>query len=344
VYNAQIMARLRIPLILALPLLLAAGFIVAGETHIDRSRDCYSCHEEFNHDTFETLADEVCGNCHRGALTKKKALAAVNNSEPATPPIGAADKIPGMALPLLSPTSRLGDQPNPMIKIPAGEFTLGSDNRMPDEGPKHKVYLETFYIDQYEVTNLQYQRFIQATNHRSPGHFRNRTFPEGRADHPVNFVSWFDAKAYCEWAGKRLPSNEEWEKAARGTDDERTYPWGNTFSIERANTAMLWKTIKREGTTTPAGAFPSGASPYGVHDMSGNLWEWTASPYARYPGNDTPADPYMNNYKTLKGGSWWDCSFYQCGLSAPVFNRSFFSPNMRNETIGFRCAKDAGQE
>lgn len=330
-------------LLFLLPGWLQIGLIYAGETHIERSRDCFSCHEEFDHDTFELMADEVCGACHRGALTKKRALELLELEKHPLPSVDNQSEVPGMVLPLTSRKSLRGDEPSDMVKVTAGEFTLGTDHRLPDEGPSHKRYLPSFYIDVFEVTNLQYQRFIQEKNHRSPAHFRNRSHPEGRADHPVNFVSWFDAKAYCEWAGKRLPSNAEWEKAARGTD-QRTYPWGDTFSIDHANTSMLWKTIKQEGDTTPVGAFPKGASPYGVHDMSGNVWEWTSSKYERYPGNDTPAETYLSNYRTLKGGSWWDCSFYQCGISAPVFNRSFFSPKMRNETIGFRCAKDAKEK
>jgi len=325
-------------LLLLLWLLMSYGY--AGDTHIERSRDCFSCHEEFDHDTFESMADEVCGKCHRGALTKKRAMEALELEQNPLPSVDDRSDVPGMVLPFTAAKSLRGDGPNKMVEIAAGDFTMGTDNRLPDEGPSHQLYLPTFYIDVFEVTNLQYQRFIQEKNHRSPAHFRNRTYPQGYADHPVNFVSWNDAKAYCAWADKRLPSNAEWEKAARGID-QRTYPWGDKFSIERANTSMLWKTIKREGNTTPVGAFPAGASPYGVHDMSGNVWEWTSSLYERYPGNDTPAETYLSNYRTLKGGSWWDCSFYQCGISAPVFNRSFFSPNMRNETIGFRCAKDA---
>ena len=316
------------------------GITLASETQIDLSRDCFECHEEFEHDTFETMAEDVCGACHRGALTQKLALQSVAESEKTLPSLKSGQQIPGMTLPLLNSTSRLGEQPNEMVQIPAGEFTIGTNDRLPDEGPKHLVTLPAFYIDRYEVTNLQYQHFIDATRHRSPSHFSNRQHPVERADHPVNYVSWSDAQAYCEWAGKRLPSNEEWEKAARGTD-ERTYPWGNTFAIEHANTSMLWKSIKHNGDTTPVGAFPSRVSPYGAYDMAGNLWEWTSSNYAPYPGNDTPAESYKSHYKTLKGGSWWDCSFYQCGISAPVFNRSFFSPKMRNETIGFRCAKDS---
>ena len=192
------------------------------------------------------------------------------------------------------------------------------------------------------MTNLQYRKFNNDTHRRSPSHFRNRTFPPGKADHPVTFVSWEDANAYCQWAGKRLPTDEEWEKAARGSDG-RMFPWGDEFDIKRANTPLRWKKLNQFGDTTPVGAFPAGASPYGLMDMSGNVWEWTASWYKPYPKNKVASESYGERYKTLKGGSWFDCSFYNCGISAPVFNRAFFAKKVKNDSFGFRCAKDADQ-
>lgn len=248
----------------------------------------------------------------------------------------------GMQYPMYYQGTRIGDQPNEMILIPAGEFIMGTDNRLPDEGPQHKVTLPAYYIDLYEVTNLQYEKFNNETKRRSPAHFRNRTFPEGKADHPVTHVSWIDADAYCAWAGKRLPTDQEWEKAARGTDG-RWYPWGEEFDSQKANTPLRWQEVGAFGDTTPVGAFEAGKSPYGVYDMSGNVWEWTASWYHAYPGNKTASESYGDRYKTLKGGSWFDCSFYKCGISAPVFNRAFFSKKVKNDSFGFRCAKDAGQ-
>src|SRR3569833_3343017 len=220
---------------------------------------------------------------------------------------------------------------------------MGTNERLSDEGPQHVVHLKSFYIDKYEVTNLQYKKFIDETGRRSPKHFRNRTYPQGKVDHPVTFVTWYDAKDYCEWAGKRLPTDEEWEKAARGTD-ARTYPWGSDFGIDRANTPQRWAQIKQEGDTSPVGAFEKGVSPYGVYDMSGNVWEWTSSWYEAYPGNKTASENYGEHYKTLKGGSWFDCSFYKCGISAPVYNRSFFALKVNNDTFGFRCTKDTDKK
>ncbi|NOZ53720.1 MAG: formylglycine-generating enzyme family protein [Gammaproteobacteria bacterium] len=246
----------------------------------------------------------------------------------------------GMQFPMYYKNSRVGARPNKMVLIPAGEFIMGSDARLPDEGPQYTVDLPAYYIDIYEVTNLQYEKFNNETKRRSPRHFRNRTFPEGKVDHPVTYVSWEDANAYCQWAGKRLPTDKEWEKAARG-NDARIFPWGNVFDVKKANTPLRWQQVAAFGDTTPVGAFADGVSVFGLYDMSGNVWEWTASWYKAYPGNKVPSESYGEFYKTLKGGSWFDCSFYNCGISAPVFNRAFFAVRTKNDSFGFRCAKDA---
>jgi formylglycine-generating enzyme required for sulfatase activity len=239
------------------------------------------------------------------------------------------------------PGTRIGADPNPMVLVPAGDFPMGTNERFSDEGPQHTVHLDAYYIDKYEVTNLQYEKFIDATHRKAPSHFTDRQVPQGKADHPVTFVTWYDARDYCAWAGKRLPNEAEWEKAARGTD-ARTFPWGNEFDIRKANTPVRWGRIGVEGDTTPVGAFPDGASPYGLQDMSGNVWEWTDSWYLAYPGNTDKSENYGEIYKVLRGGSWWDCSFYRCGISAPAYNRSFFNARVKNKTFGFRCAKNAG--
>ncbi len=313
-------------------------------------KSCSICHTQDSGFIKAFAGDQSkCAACHKLKETSKiKTLQTAQaqqeilklKQEAVTP----AEKLSadaGMRFPMYYQNSRLGDAPNEMVLIPAGKFIMGSDNRLPDEGPQHDVTLNAFYIDIYEVTNLQYKKFNDTTKRRSPAHFRNRTFPDGKVDHPVTYVSWEDADAYCKWAGKRLPTDQEWEKAARGADG-RIFPWGNEFDVRNANTPLRWKQIGVFGDTAPVGSFTGGASPYGVYDMSGNVWEWTASWYKAYPNNQAPSESYGERYKTLKGGSWFDCSFYNCGISAPVFNRAFFSVRNKNDSFGFRCARDAG--
>ncbi len=239
-----------------------------------------------------------------------------------------------------------------MILIPAGEFTMGNNGRGttdgpgdPDETPTHKVHVDAFYMDQYETTNAMYQEFVKTTAHRPPKHWKGNGHPEGKANHPVVYVDWYDADAFCQWAKKRLPTEEEWEKAARGTDG-RIFPWGNTYSSVRANTPQYWlakgvseDNLGLKGGTLPVGSFENGKSPYGLYDMAGNVYEWTSSWYLPYPANKVWNIHYGNKNKVLRGGSWYDCLSYGCGLSAPTYNRSRFSPEIRNMGFGFRCAK-----
>lgn len=304
---------------------------------------CQSCHTGMSHPAVERKRLEACISCHAGSEAARgvvKASHSVHQQVDFTSSKKRAEFAPGMHLPMAYEATRIGKQVNEMVLISAGEFTMGSDQRLPDEGPEHRVFLATYWLDRYEVTNLQYKQFIDATNRKSPRHYENRTFPDGLVDHPVVYVSWYDATDYCAWAGKRLPSGAEWEKAARG-DDARVYPWGNKFDITRANMPQRWNTLKQAGGTTPVGAFKEGVSPFGLYDMSGNVWEWTSSWYEAYPGNQKPTENYGQTYKTLKGGSWWNCSFYKCGASAPAFNRSFFLRTTRNKSFGFRCAKNS---
>lgn len=304
---------------------------------------CTECHQQLKHGGPSGLFNKECMICHESnqpaKLTKTgSAKQQLNKSKINTEGVPfVSSKNP--VIDMYYAKSRIGKKTNPMLKVTAGEFTMGTNDRLPDEGPEHKVTLPDFYIDEYEVTNLQYKQFIDATNRRSPKHFRNRTFPEGKADHPVTYVTWYDANQYCAWAGKRLPTEQEWEKAARGNDG-RWYPWGNDFDTAKANTPQRWMALEQDGDTTPVGSFKAGVSAYGIYDLSGNVWEWTASWYKPHPGNTRITENYGENYKVLKGGSWWDCTFYKCGISAPSYNRSFFLQSTKNKSFGFRCASD----
>ncbi len=224
-----------------------------------------------------------------------------------------------------------------MVRIPAGPFQMGSNDRHPDESPLHVVDIPTPYdIDLYETTNAEYREYLRATGGSPKGIWPGGDFPPELARHPVANVSWFEAKAYCEWREKRLPTEAEWEKAARGTDG-RIYPWGNTMDPSRANIAE-----SHIGHTMPVGSYPKGRSPYGLYDMAGNVWDWTEDWYQPYPGNHEPDDNYGERYKVARGGGFNKCTFYGCGSHAPTFNRAFFNPASRMETFGFRCARSAG--
>lgn len=301
-------------------------------------KECLECHQDAKHVGVSDVLGKECMSCHAD-VDNKMVTAHFELEGDVTQFKKPVDANAGLSMAMYYDKSRIGGRPNDMVLVPAGEFTMGTNDRLPDEGPEYKLTLPAFYIDKYEVTNLQYRKFIDATQGKSPKHFRNRTFPDGKADHPVTYVSWYDADAYCHWADKRLPTEEEWEKAARSTDG-RNYPWGNDFAIDRANTPQRWMVLEQEGDTTPVGAFPTGVSAYGAYDMSGNVWEWTASWYKPHPGNTRITENYGEKYKVLKGGSWWDCSFYKCGISAPSYNRSFFLQSTKNKSFGFRCARD----
>ncbi len=219
-----------------------------------------------------------------------------------------------------------------MVEIPAGPFMQGDDFGDPEDGPVHEVDLPAFEIDKFEVSNADFSIFAEATGHL--------TFPEDKGftswrdewtddNHPVVRVTWNDANAYCEWLGKRLPTESEWEKAARG-EDALVFPWGNSFDPANAN-------IKEAGLRGPVagGSFGAGVSPYGVEDMAGNVWEWTADWYQPYPGNTTEDPYYGEDFRVTRGGGWFD---EEPLLTA--FNRNAAAPNTTaNDDLGFRCAR-----
>lgn len=235
--------------------------------------------------------------------------------------------------------------PSPeMALIPAGEFAMGNPNGNLDERPQHQVYLEAFRIDRYEVTNQQYLQFIQsatgpcgddvcldtkADNPDSHIVFQNGryTVEQGYEQHPVTLVSWHGARAYCRHQRKRLPTEAEWEKAARGIDG-REYPWGDTADHARLNAGGC------VGDTTAVGSYPAGASPYGVYDLAGNVWEWTADWYQAYPASSNQSPFFGEKYKVVRGGSW----NHPVG-DARTTVRDLAHPARRIRVVGFRCAR-----
>jgi formylglycine-generating enzyme required for sulfatase activity len=229
-----------------------------------------------------------------------------------------------------------------MVYIPGGEIQIGRDSGEEDEKPIHTVKVNPFFIDETEVTNEQYQKFLEATSYAPPPVWGSTRYPEGTATQPVTNVTWVDAMAYARWANKRLPTEEEWEMAARGTDG-RFYPWGNDPEPDRAN-AMNRPGEKRKIENVRQ--FPQGASPYQVFDLIGNVWEWTASEYQAYPGGKIiPTDPVFRNLKVIRGG------YFNSDLKniTATSRRSYpatrvdwptgETPNYVN--TGFRCAQDA---
>jgi formylglycine-generating enzyme required for sulfatase activity len=224
-----------------------------------------------------------------------------------------------------------------MMYVPAGEFVMGSKNGLGDEMPAHTVYLDAYYIDRFPVTNAEYKKFVEAAGHRPPAHWKNGAIPAGQETHPVVNVSWYDAAAYAQWAGKRLPTEAEWEKAASWDfikREKRVYPWGNRFDPARCNSKE-----SGIGTTTPVGKYsPQGDSPYGVADLAGNVWEWVAdwydkNYYANSPSSN-PLGPSSGISRVLRGGAWVSSEGNVCSAS-----RSLNSPDVIDVNIGFRCVR-----
>jgi iron(II)-dependent oxidoreductase len=228
-----------------------------------------------------------------------------------------------------------------MVMIPAGPFTMGQDGSKPKNGPAHQVDLPAYEIDRFEVTNDDFNAFVQATGYvtyaeeNSSKNWRDAAVDKGT--HPVVYVTWNDATAFCEWVGKRLPTEAEWEKAARG-DDGRLFPWGNTFpgEAEAAEFGNMYETGLR--STFPVGAFGKGISPYEVHDMAGNVREWVQDHFLPYPGAAADADQFFGEANRVnRGGGWFDG---QDGELVTTYNRNAGPPDTSaNDDIGFRCAR-----
>ncbi len=216
---------------------------------------------------------------------------------------------------------------HPLVYVPAGEFIMGSDDTgWAHERPAHRVFLSAYWIDPFPVTNAQFAQFVQATGYRAQGEWRS-AFQPGKERHPVVCVTWNDVCAYGEWCGKRLPTEAQWEKAARGVDGRR-YPWGNNWDGNKCN-------VSGRGTT-PVGAYPDGASPYGCQDMAGNVWEWVAdwydpNYYAVSPREDPPG-PKNGDRRMGRGGSFGYFRSVRCAARAV----SVGGPGARDGDCGFR--------
>lgn len=240
-----------------------------------------------------------------------------------------------------------------MVTIPAGKFLMGTNLKNADAAarPQHTVKLEAYRIDKYLVTNAQYARFIAATGHRPPSDWKNGKIQQGVLQYPVTLVNWYDASAYAKWAGKRLPTEAEWEKAARGTDGRR-WPWGNEMDPARLNTYY------NVGSASNVTTYANGVSPYGVFDMAGNVNEWVEDDFLPYKGTDAEPDvfkgkiakvqdeqdqalkvadlvPVNKYYKVLRGGSWKGDPF-----STATYHRDYSWPNYASDFYGFRCASN----
>jgi serine/threonine-protein kinase len=236
-----------------------------------------------------------------------------------------------------------------MVFVPSGVFEMGSKIGLADEQPVHAVTLDSFWIDRTEVTNAMYRLCVQAGACQPPSvtaYFDN----PGYADHPVVYVSWVRAGTYCAWAGRRLPTEAEWEKAAAWDpikNEKRIYPWGNTFACNKGN----YEGSECDGfaQTAPVGSFPTGASPYGALDMGGNVWEWvhdafletdpylggTRNYYAISPAsNPQGVDPSISIYRVMRGGGWR----INFGFGRSAY-RLWYGLDDPYDFAGYRCAQ-----
>jgi len=238
-----------------------------------------------------------------------------------------------------------------MVLIPAGDFIMGTDEvdasgksqefgfNEPlylNEHPRRTVHLDDFYIDKYEVSNGQFKQYLQALNKYDESQIQiiiDRLQLQ-QDNLPVRNVTWYKADEFCRFVGKRLPTEAEWEKAARGTD-AREYPWGNEWNAEFVNAGQ------GEADLMPVGSLENGKSPYGVYEMAGNVMEWTADWYEAYPGAEYQSPNYGHKRRVVRGGSWGGVGHYVIPHYFRVAYRFNFPPDQAFNDVGFRCARNA---
>ncbi len=264
------------------------------------------------------------------------------------------DQLPGMAL------------------VPAGTFWMGRTHMFQfdeldwtarprlDDQPARPVDIDTFYIDKYEVTTTEFAKFAQATGRAKPWNWKDGKVNPGQEQWPVYNVTWDDASAYCAWAGKRLPAEAEWEKAARGGSDKKLFPWGDILEPEAPpadapaasapDNKPLVKTVKMARYGFPNGPVSVGSFPpngYGLHDVIGNVWEWTSDWYTQYyysiAPSKNPRGPETGKYRVLRGGGWaTEAGGGGAGLTLLGSHyRNYGTGDQASNVVGFRCAKDA---
>ena len=306
-----------------------------------------------------------------GTVTPPAPDLPVNTELPVATEVPLATEVPvNTEVPSLGSTRISETDGMTLVYVPSGDSTMGSDSSSyANERPAHTVFLEAFWIDQTEVTNAMFGAFVAQTGYQTDAENAGSSYgydpntgktertqgaewqhPLGPdsglsdlAEHPVVHVSWNDARAYCEWAGRRLPTEAEWEKAARGTDG-RTFPWGTDFDGTHLNSADVNLGAGRGNSnfddgfqlTSPVGSYPQGASPYGALDLVGNVWEWVSDwvdeAYYQSSPSANPGGPDSGEYRVLRGGSWHDP---EDGNRAAY--RGWASPEDTDITLGFRC-------
>lgn len=233
-----------------------------------------------------------------------------------------------------------------MVLIPAGEFVMGQDGGSEEnQKPAHSVLLSAYYIDKYEVSNAQYNAYVETTSAQAPRYANDSTL--NQPSQPVVGVTWAEARGYCTWAGLRLLTEAEWEKAARGTDG-RLYPWGARLpdgmlaNFADKNADLDWRDLSSDdgyGFSAPVGSYASGASPYDVHDLSGNVWEWVSdwydADYYKQSPAENPTGPIEGVNRVIRGGSW-----YSRITALGATFRSLHESGHGTLYVGFRCARD----